>query len=89
MQIWHETVLGEKDIVSSENEEAVWRQLLQLCEIAAERAEEGLNRLRQACYDKNLDGWKEYAAEAIRMLWLEEMRVATAVMRSIENGQTT
>lgn len=87
LQLWHETILGEKDIVSFENEESVWRQLLQICEIAAERAEGGLNRLQYACHGKSVDGWQEYAIEAIRILWLEEKRVATAVMRSVENGQ--
>lgn len=88
LKIWHETILGEKDIVSPENEKAVWQQLLGICEVAAKRADGGLDQLQQACLGRKLLGWREYAVEAIRTLWLEEKKVATAVMRSIESGQT-
>jgi hypothetical protein len=74
--------------VSCENEKAVWQQLSGICEVAARRAEAGLGRLQHVCQGKDLLDWKEYAVEAIGLLWLEEKRVATAVMQSIEGGHT-
>ena len=88
LQLWDKTILGEKDIVSSENEKAVWQQLSEICRVAARRAEAGLDRLKHACQGRDLLDWRGYAVEAIRTLWLEEKRVATAVMQSIESGQT-
>ncbi|KAF8514077.1 hypothetical protein JB92DRAFT_2920908 [Gautieria morchelliformis] len=87
LKVWHETILGEKDFVSSDNERTVWQQLLEICEIVAKRSEEGLDRLQQACRGKDLDGWRAYAVKAIRILWLEERRVSIALMQSIESGQ--
>jgi ribosomal lysine N-methyltransferase 2 len=87
LKIWHETILGEKDFVSPDNERMVWRQLSEICGIAAKRAEEGLDRLQQACRGKDLDSWRAYAVKAIRILWLEEKRVSAALIQSIESGQ--
>ncbi|KAF8582667.1 SET domain-containing protein [Ramaria rubella] len=88
LQAWHDTILGEKDTISPENEHAVWQQLLEVCNISATRADEGLTRLQQECQGKDLGGWKKYAVEAISILWLEEKNVATAVVQSIKNGET-
>ena len=87
LAVWHETLLGKADIVSPENEKRVWEQLLAICEIVATRAEEAVDRLNRESHAHALPGWRIYAAEAIKILWLDEQRVACAVIQSIKDGE--
>lgn len=85
---WRESLLGDVDIVSPENEKIVWKTLQHICRDSALRAEEWHNKLEQQIKASEFNGWMRYAAQAISNLWLEEKRVAQAVGQSIVKGET-
>ena len=80
-------LLGEKDIISSTNEER-WRQsLLEICKVISSRATLNLEQLVQRCATiASPPEWYAWAIENIQRLWLEELEVARCVTKSVEDG---
>lgn len=86
LQAWRDTVFGEKEVVSQSNEAAVWRCIASICQLIIARAHEGLQALPPSTGEA-LPEWHSYAVECIRQLWLEELRVAEAVIQTIKSGE--
>ena len=88
---WKDVIAGQKEAVSEANETA-WRDtLIELCESIARRAREGLDRVTSFADHKSTETltrppWLAWATQNIRLLWQEEMEVATAVVVSVRAG---
>ena len=84
LQLWRDTVLGKRHIISPENED-LWRgSLSEICSTLTERAaaREGL-----AMKLSTHEDWVPSMQDNIRMLWEEESIVAMAVAQSVINGE--
>lgn len=82
---WQDTLLGQRDIISEDNE-AAWRRetLAQICGILLDRAKAGLSALATRTDDVDGALWLSWTLENIRTLWEEEASVAAAVAESVQ-----
>ena len=80
-------LLGEKDIISSTNEERWKRSLSEICKEISSQATLNLEQLVQRCATiASPPEWYAWAIENIQRLWLEELEVARCVTKSVEDG---
>ena len=86
VEMWRDVTLGNRDVISQENESR-WRSTLdRLCNDVIQDAKRGLIKVRDIRVADEENGWVEYAKEFIEMLWREEMDVGCAVLKSVEEG---
>jgi len=86
LEPWRDTLLGQRNIVSEENETS-WREtLIQICEILIRRAETGICGLAELNVDLRNVSWFMWMQDNIRALWQEEAFVAAAVAKSVQQG---
>ncbi|KAI0054054.1 SET domain-containing protein [Auriscalpium vulgare] len=88
---WRETLLGLREEVSETNEAQCRLSIVDLCEKLASEGTEAISALQAARLDDGLQVgvvWHASMLESIRMLWLEELEVARAVIRSVNTGET-
>ncbi|KII88547.1 hypothetical protein PLICRDRAFT_41720 [Plicaturopsis crispa FD-325 SS-3] len=80
---WRDTLMGRRDTVSDANEEAWRRTLVDICDRITERAQ------RRPTISRRTDAppWFDWACNNIRLLWDEEVIVASAVTQSIRDGE--
>jgi len=84
---WQDTLLGQRDLVSEENE-AAWRgTLARICEILMRRAEAGISALEVHTHAAGRVPWLAWMLDNIRTLWMEEAVVAAAVAKSIREEE--
>ena len=77
---------GELTVVSPKNEEAVRRSLRRICERVIGACEARLKKV--AGVAKGGDGEARRAAVGmVRALWEEEVRIARALLRRVEEGE--
>ena len=83
-----DTTLGKQPCISAENE-ILWRKtLLEVCEGVLSKSQAGIEKIqRVADDDGKAQTWFEAAKKSIEMLWREEMRVAAAVIQSLEDNE--
>ncbi|KAF9532962.1 hypothetical protein CPB83DRAFT_846676 [Crepidotus variabilis] len=84
---WRNTTLGNQDVISTLNEN-LWRDtLLRLCEGNIRNAE-GRSCLKAVFEetDEGNFGWHSAAVKTIQLLWQEELHVAKAVMKSLQEN---
>lgn len=74
---------GEQDVVSSENEAAVRRDVVRVCEVVLERSAMALKELHAGEVAATA---MAYSKRCIEQLWLEERGVASAVLESVKAG---
>lgn len=83
---WYDTVLGRRETVSIENEEA-WRcTLLSICDTVEKRAEASMKSITDTPSPRDPTEWYEWMLENVRVLWWEERSVAIAVAVSVRDG---
>ncbi|ETW85942.1 hypothetical protein HETIRDRAFT_43837 [Heterobasidion irregulare TC 32-1] len=83
---WYDTVLGRRETVSIENEEA-WRcTLLSICNTVEKRAEASMKSITDTPSPRDPTEWYEWMLENVRVLWWEEKSVAIAVAVSVRDG---
>ena len=86
LEPWRDTLLGQRNIVSEENETS-WREtLIQICEILIRRAGTGICGLAMLNVDFKSASWFAWMQDNIRALWQEEAFVAAAVAKSVRQG---
>lgn len=83
---WKATLLGSAERVSKENEDA-WRStLLRLCDSLTDKARSVIASMNSmAAEDVDRTTWGHWMKNNIKMLWEEELYVASAVSESIRN----
>lgn len=81
---WKATLLGNADKLSEKNEEAWKATLLQVCRKLAKESTAGIASLDVASAGGQIT-WFPWMKKNIRMLWEEELFVATMVAESILN----
>lgn len=85
VQPWKDTLLGERDRVSDDNEDA-WREmLLNMCQGLAENARSVIEHSRKA--SRGQMGWVGAMEGNIKMLWAEEHHVSEAVAQSLSGKE--
>ena len=83
---WRDTLLGIIDAISPENE-AKWRMtLVTICNLVVEEGTMGLERALGSRFDEQSHSWSRWMRDNIALLWLEQIVVARAVLRSLEDG---
>ncbi|GBE82304.1 hypothetical protein BKA93DRAFT_760434 [Sparassis latifolia] len=84
LRSWKDTINGRTSSVSEDNER-LWRNtLLDICELVAARARDGM---RITLSGSGTSGWYSWMEENVRCLWREELEVATAVACSLRAGE--
>lgn len=85
LEPWKDTLLGEKDIVSDENESA-WREtLLEICQSIAKDATSMIAKCGN--FSRWEAEWLPAMKSSVKMLWEEELHVAQAVSESIRANE--
>jgi hypothetical protein len=85
VDMWRDTALGKRDVVSQENEYR-WRSTLKrLCDDLVQYAQRGLITVRDIQVDDE-SGWVGFVKVGIEVLWREEIDVGCAVLKSLEEG---
>lgn len=80
---WRKATLGEREIISEQNE-ALWKAtLLSICNAIIREAEAGVVQVKRRASECTVD-WGKWMYENIEMLWKEELHTAKAVVRCIE-----
>ena len=83
---WRDTLLGIADTISPENE-AEWRiTLITICNLVVEEGTACSQRTLGSRFDGQNHPWSGWASDNIALLWLEQIVVARAVLRSLEDG---
>ncbi|KAF7793000.1 hypothetical protein EIP86_004105 [Pleurotus ostreatoroseus] len=85
---WRSVLAGRSEYVSKANEDG-WRAvLIALCVTVGQRAREGLKRVEEPLLvaSEKSPGWLPWMLQNIRLLWLEELEVAEAVVESVRAG---
>lgn len=77
-------LLGQRDVVSQENEIAWRATLLDICETLTVRATSGVAAVGRLSLG---DPWSVWMKDAIKALWREEDEVARAVAASVRAGE--
>ena len=87
VDMWRDTMLGKRYVISEENE-GRWRVTLErLCNDLVQDATRGLIRVRDIQIPEvHESGWEEFVKMSIEMLWREEIKVGCAVLKSLEEG---
>ncbi|KAF8077965.1 hypothetical protein FPV67DRAFT_23223 [Lyophyllum atratum] len=83
---WKATLQGTADIISEENEDAWRNTLLRVCRTLAEDATSAIASL-DVVLEQGQTPWFPWMKENIRMIWEEELCVATTVADSILNHE--
>jgi hypothetical protein len=74
---WRDTIMGYAEVVSETNERACGETILEICRLVIERAEKGLKHVDE---EGEGEGWFSKSLETVKLLWLEELWVAKAVL---------
>ena len=85
IEAWKAVIAGQKEAVSEANETAWRATLVKLCEDIAVRARKGIGHINDIS-GLPAQPWTGWAMQNIRLLWREEMEVATAVAASVRSG---
>jgi len=87
VDIWRDTTLGKRGVISQENE-GRWRLTLEhLCNDLVQDAKRGLIRVRGIQVpERHENSWVEFVKVAIEILWREEIDVGCLVLKSLEEG---
>ncbi|KZV64940.1 SET domain-containing protein [Peniophora sp. CONT] len=85
---WRDTLTGERELVSVENERAVRGTLREICTALISRAEDAVEALEEVRLraGREKEGWRVWAAGNVKALWAEEKAVAEAVAESVDAG---
>ncbi|KAG8981225.1 hypothetical protein FRC05_004127 [Tulasnella sp. 425] len=87
---WEKMIFGGRDIVNEANETSMRATVRSICQQIVDRASRKLAESstgQWVSYDGDLDAITCYALECVRVLWLEEQEVATAVIESIDRDE--
>jgi hypothetical protein len=85
-QPWRDTLLGRSEAISPGNE-ARWRMALAtICDTVVEEGTTGLARTSNFSFDPQGRPWSRWMRDNIALLWSEQVVVARAVLRSLEDG---
>lgn len=85
-QPWRDTLLGKSDTISPSNE-ARWRMTLAtICGVVVEEGTTGLERTLGHSFNKQSPSWSGWMGDDIALLWSEQIVVARAVLRNLEDG---
>ncbi|KAF9792401.1 hypothetical protein BJ322DRAFT_1151116 [Thelephora terrestris] len=85
-QPWRDTLLGRSEAISPSNE-ARWRMALAtICDTVVEEGTTGLARTSNFSFDPQGRPWSRWMRDNIALLWSEQVVVARAVLRSLEDG---
>lgn len=74
---WRDTIMGYAEEVSETNERACGETIREICRVVIERAENGLLCVKE---EGSRGGWYGKSLGTVQVLWLEELRVAQAVL---------
>lgn len=83
-------IFGGRDIVHKANENSMRATVRSICQQIVDRASRKLAESstgQWVSHDGALDAITCYALECVRVLWLEEQEVATAVIESIDRDE--
>ena len=85
-QPWKDTLLGITETISPDNE-AKWRiTLVTICNLVVEEGTVSLQRIPDSRSDEQDHPWSGWVTGNIELLCLEQIVVARAVLRSLEDG---
>lgn len=85
-QPWKDTLLGKSHRISSGNE-AGWRIILTtICNFVVDEGCTGLQRTLRSRLDQKNYSWPGWMRDNIALLWSEQIMVARAVLRDLEDG---
>jgi hypothetical protein len=86
LQPWRDTLLGIKDVISEDNERS-WKATLQrVCERLLKEGRVGKSQAEQFKCRSDDREWLPWTKSNIVGLWDEQVVVATAVLKSIQDG---
>lgn len=81
---WRDTLLGKCETISPRNEEK-WRTILKvICKLVEEEGTAGLQRTMGSRFNQPNHLWPGWMKDNIALLWSEQIVVARAVLRSLE-----
>lgn len=87
VRMWRDTVLGNREIISPENE-AAWRETLdKLCLGIDNETGVNLDNLNKVGREWPVDSWVHYARRCLLMLWCEQQHAAWSVHESLGRGE--
>ncbi|KAF8902104.1 hypothetical protein CPB84DRAFT_1707912 [Gymnopilus junonius] len=86
LQVWRDTMFGKRGTISEENE-GLWKGTLsKICKDIIERGKGGL-KMTVNIQEQGSPTWLQPAKACIETLWREEIDVAIAVARSLEDNE--
>jgi hypothetical protein len=77
---WLDTIRGNENEVSEENEKACRDTIGEICAVVIKRAERGIKNVREEIKRDEGDEWYGKVLRTIELLWFEERVVAEAVL---------
>lgn len=87
VRAWRDTLLGNRDIISPENE-AAWKETLdKLCLGIDNETGAHLDNLNKVGREWPTDSWVHYMRRCLLMLWREQQYAACCVHESLERGE--
>ncbi|KDR81593.1 hypothetical protein GALMADRAFT_239640 [Galerina marginata CBS 339.88] len=86
LQEWRDTTLGKRDVISQKNE-SLWRATLKsICSDLITEARQGVQKISLIKGTGDSPMWIDSARTCVDTLWKEEIDVATAVVKSLEEN---
>jgi hypothetical protein len=76
---WRDTILGQEELVSEENEKACEESIRDICAVVIKRAEMGIKTVQEEIKSAR-EEWYRKVLMTVEILWLEEVTVCKAML---------